>query len=223
MSKKTVIITIVAVVFIAASMGYTKNASAQTDLTHKSIFAHLPGVFGEVTGINGNIITITNKKGVSYVIDASSAKIMRDRNTNISLSDVKIGDSLVIMGTVSGTSVSASTIFDGIPKFLSAKNGGLRNMRGVAGSVTSISGTNITVEGKNGTHYIVDVSGAEILKIAGKTRTATSVLDLAVGDTVLVKGTVTDTTVVAKKVLDGKLPIRPFRHARGFNGNFGKK
>ncbi len=219
MSKKTAIITIVAVVFIAASMGYVRNASAQGNM-HKGMFVHMPGVFGEVTEIDRNIITITNKKGESFSVDASIAKIMRDNNTNITLADVKIGDPLMVMGAVSGTTVSASTIFDGPARFLSVKN---RELRAVSGRVTSVSGTNVTVTGKNGTNYIVDVSNAEIVKVSGKTRAATSVLDLAVGDTVMVRGAVTDTTVVAKKVVDGKISEKPFRHMHGFSGNFGKK
>ncbi len=228
MSKKTAIITVVAVVLIATSMVYTKNVSAQSNTTsyfgkmnmHRGLLDHMPGVFGEVTNINGNIITITNKKGISYDIDASTAKIMKDRDTDITLAEVKIGDSLMVLGTVSGNSVTANTIFDGLKKFDGTN---VRNLRGIAGKVSSVSGTNITVTGKNGTNYIVDATNADVIKIAGKTKTTTSILDLTVGDTVLIKGTVTDTNVVATKVIDGEFSKRPMRFPHGWSGNFGKK
>jgi len=56
-------------------------------------------------------MTITNSSKITYTIDAANVKIIQGKNT-ISLSDVKIGDSVVVQGTVNGTSIVASTIID---------------------------------------------------------------------------------------------------------------
>lgn len=70
-----------------------------------------PIVAGTISAISGSTITITNSSNITYIIDATSAKILQGKNT-ILLSGVKIGDSIIVQGTVSGTSVIASTIID---------------------------------------------------------------------------------------------------------------
>jgi len=70
-----------------------------------------PVVAGVVGAISGSTLTITNKSNVSYTIDASSAKIWKGQNA-ISLTDLKVGDSVMVQGTVNGTAITASTVID---------------------------------------------------------------------------------------------------------------
>jgi len=74
---------------------------------------HRPGVTGTVSAVNGNTVTITNSDGISYTVDASSAKITKMET--LSVSDIQVGDTVGVEGTVSGTSVSATNIMDGVP------------------------------------------------------------------------------------------------------------
>ncbi len=76
---------------------------------------------GKVTAINGNTITVNSKNNTMYTIDATTAQVVKNRNTIITLSDVKIGDTIMAKGTVDGTTVTASSIFDG--KVASYKGG----------------------------------------------------------------------------------------------------
>lgn len=71
------------------------------------------GAIGTVTAINGSTITLTNKGGKVYTVDASAAKIGKIQT--IQLGDIKVGDTLGVRGSMSGTSISAKEIMDGIP------------------------------------------------------------------------------------------------------------
>ena len=70
-----------------------------------------PIVAGSVTVVTGSTITITNKSNATFTIDATNAKFLQGKNT-IALSNIAVGDSLVIQGTINGSSVSATTIMD---------------------------------------------------------------------------------------------------------------
>jgi hypothetical protein len=70
-----------------------------------------PVVAGTITVISGNTITVTNASNVTYTIDATSAKIVKNGTTTV-ISGLATGDSLVIQGTVNGNSVTASSIID---------------------------------------------------------------------------------------------------------------
>ena len=71
-----------------------------------------PVVAGNVTVINGNTITITNKSNVTYTVDASGAKFVVSGTTSPTISNIAVGDSLTIQGTVNGNSVTASSVID---------------------------------------------------------------------------------------------------------------
>ncbi len=70
-----------------------------------------PVVAGSVTSITGSTIVITNKSGVTYTIDATNAKFT-DGPKASTLSDVKVGDAVVVQGTINGNAVVASSVMD---------------------------------------------------------------------------------------------------------------
>ncbi len=72
------------------------------------------GVEGTVSAVSGNTVTVTAKDGTSYTIDASSAKV--SKVVDLQVSDIKVGDTIGAQGTVSGTSVTATHIMDGVPR-----------------------------------------------------------------------------------------------------------
>lgn len=94
-----------------------------------------------------------------------------------------------------------STTSDGKPPMLS----------GIAGKVTAVNGSSLTVVGRDAfksatTTYTVDASNAKVMKDGVQNAT---VANVAVGDTILVSGPISDTTVTAKIILDGKLANHP--------------
>ncbi len=97
-----------------------------------------PSAIGTVSAINGNIITLTGrnfaaKSNTTYTVDASSATITKltvpptkgskPASTAITISQIKVGDTLIVHGTVSGTNIQATTIRDRqIPANANGKN-----------------------------------------------------------------------------------------------------
>ena len=188
-----------------------------------------PAANGTVSAVNGNTITLTSKNGTTYSVDATNAKILkasgqtttgtsttRPTPTTITVANIQVGDTLAVQGTVSGTSVTATSIFDG--KFAGRGTGskGTHVAQGphVAGTVTAITGNAITVNDAHGAKgstapvtYSVDATNAKITKSAGKgaTPTTISVSDIQVGDMIMVRGTVSGTSVTATSIMDGIL------------------
>ena len=70
-----------------------------------------PVVGGNITAISGTTLTVTNASNVTYTVDASNATVVKG-NVTSSIANVVNGDSVVVQGTVNGTSVTASSIID---------------------------------------------------------------------------------------------------------------
>ncbi len=71
------------------------------------------GVFGQVTAINGTSITINDtRNSTTYTVDASNATVAKNGAAG-SISDIAVGDTIVVQGTMSGDSVTATSIMDG--------------------------------------------------------------------------------------------------------------
>ena len=144
---------------------------------------------GTVTAINGNTLTVTTimrskqptpesagtpiaqNVGLAtttvYVVDASGAKIYKgSATTTVPISSVAIGDRVMVQGTVSGSSIVATVIRDGVigMRGRAFGNGTSTNpsaspiIQGngepvIGGTVTSISGNTITVTNKSNVTY----------------------------------------------------------------------
>jgi len=191
-----------------------------------------PGVSGTVSAINGTTLTVaamgrpTPEKtaatavtapttmGTVYTVDASSAKIYKgSATTTVSISSIAVGDKVMVQGTVSGTNVVATVIRDGIGGAMGGKGFGGRGTSStpsttpviqgngepiVGGSITAISGASLTVTNASNVTYTIDATNAKIVK-SGATSTISAV---AIGDTVIVQGTVNGTSVTASSVID---------------------
>lgn len=189
-------------------------------------------VHGTVTGISGNIITVNGAVGTTtalstYTIDATNAKIMKGTTTtSVTIASVTTGDTLTVSGTVTGTNVAATLIYDGqVPQGM--MNGGfgknatttrgeleggtighpMHAASGIMGTVSAISGNSLTVLGHSvavGTSaastFTVDATNAKILKSGS---TSATVASIAVGDRVMVQGTVSGASVTAQNIIDG--------------------
>jgi hypothetical protein len=54
---------------------------------------------------------VTNKSNVTYTVDATSATVEKG-NAVSSISNVAVGDNVVVQGTVNGNAVTASSVID---------------------------------------------------------------------------------------------------------------
>jgi len=204
----------------------TSTAAQTTSGQHKG-GVRKPGVMGTVSAVNGNSITVTSKKftkgatgttptatTVTYTVDATNATVTKSGAAS-TVSAIAVGDTIMVQGTVSGTSVTATAIRDGVMTRTPGTFGatGAHTKNGVMGTVSAISGNSITVTSKARPNrgssatatvatpvtYTVDASSATVTKSG----TASSVSAVAVGDTIMVRGTVSGTNVTAKTIMDG--------------------
>ncbi|MEK7530800.1 MAG: hypothetical protein AAB573_02935 [Patescibacteria group bacterium] len=74
---------------------------------------HGPKVMGEVTAVTGTTLTIKNPDGTIYTVDATDTTV--SKVVTITAVDIAVGDTVGVQGTVTGTSVVAKHIMDGIP------------------------------------------------------------------------------------------------------------
>jgi len=186
-----------------------------------------PGVFGTVSAINGNILTVASKQFpnktattttatvTTYTVDATNAKIMKN-NIAGTISSIVVGDTIMAQGTLTGTNLVATNIRDGV---MTRGNGDLGKMpvknakdslpptvtgNGepvIAGAITVINGSSLTVTNKSNVTYTVDVTSAKIMQGSN----TVTVSNLTVGDSIIAQGTVNGNAVVASTIIDQKV------------------
>ena len=179
----------------------------------------VPGVFGTVSSISGTTLTVTSKgfgqnaAQTAYTVDASNATVTKNGSAS-TLSNVSVGDTVMVQGTVSGTNVTATSIRDGMMGRMGKMSGGQKPNMGIAshtpaiqgngqpvvgGNVTAVSGNSLTVTNKSNVTYTVDATNATISKTGVASATISNV---AVGDSVVIQGTVNGTSIIAASVID---------------------
>ena len=191
----------------------TALAAAPSGSMHMGMWGggKMPGVFGTVSAINGDTITLSSKgfgknaTPTTYSVDATNAVVVKDGATS-TLASVSVGDMVMAAGTVSGSSVTATTIRDGMMMGRGGMGGANpktpvitgNGQPVVGGTVTAINGSTLTITNKSNVTYTVDASSATI-EMSGASSTLASV---GVGDMVVVQGTVNGTSVTASSVID---------------------
>jgi len=187
-----------------------------------------PGVRGTVTAISGDTITVsaktfaqgsTTSTATTYTVNASGATVTK-ANAASSVSAIAVGDTISVQGTVSGTNVTATKIQDGVMA-MPGSNGGASVPTGngqpiIGGTVTAVSGDTVTITNKSNTSYTIDVTNATVTKNG----TASSVSNVAVGDSVLAQGTVNGTSVTAVSLTDSA-SASGSTQSKGFFGMIG--
>lgn len=156
----------------------------------KNVLARGQVTTGTVTAINGTTLTLSGQHKnatttTSYAVNASAATFPFG-----ALSNVQVGDKLFVVGTVSGTSITARLILD-------------QSFHGrilFSGAVTAENGLTFTLNSKNNVTYTVNASQATTTKKMNTTGTAYNADSVAVGDQVIVTGTLSGSTVNATTV-----------------------
>ena len=174
------------------------------------------GITGTVTAISGNTLTVMGRtfdKGVnalSYTVNASGAIVYKDM-ASVSLSAIAVSDMVFVEGTVNGTTVTATTIYDGVRKGMGRMNHDEKNKNtastmpmaihfDLVGTVTAgVNETSFSMKTFNGTMHTVNAPNATVHK-NGASSTLTNVL---LNDIVRIKGTVSGTTINATEIYDG--------------------
>ena len=180
-----------------------------------------PGVFGTVSAVSGNTITVSGKQSfgatattTTYIVDATNAKVMKN-NTASTVSAIATGDTIMAQGTLKGTNLVATMIRDGVMTRGTKNPNGTtpapRNQTSpitgngqpvVAGTVSMINGSTLTITNKSNVTYTIDATNAKIVQ-GQNTITVSSV---AVGDMIIAQGTINGSNVTASSVIDQNKP-----------------
>jgi len=183
-----------------------------------------PVVFGTVSAVSGDIITVNGRQGfganattAAFTVDVTNAKVVKDNATS-TVSSIAVGDTVVVQGTVSGKNVTATMIRDGKIGGQNGRgpNGGMNPLgRGatstpiegngqpvLAGTVSAITGSTLSITNKSNVSYTIDASSAKITE----GQDTVSLSSVNVGDSIIVQGTVNGTSVVASTIIDQTKP-----------------
>lgn len=157
---------------------------------------------GTVTAVSGTTITITAMRPdgttPTLTVDASNSTVLY-RGTQSSVSSIKVGDKIIVNGTLSGTTITATAISAGI----TLPGAVLHDIHpGTVGKVTAVSGTTLTITSqpdprtKTTKTFTVDATAATVMKSSG----TGTIADITVGSVVLVEGTVSGSTITATMI-----------------------
>jgi hypothetical protein len=187
-----------------------------------------PGVFGTVSAVSGNTITVSGEQGFSpnavattFTVDATNAKIVKNSVVGLStISNIAVGDFIMAQGTLTGNNLVATMIRDGQPG-IGNRGGGNNSKNGnqsgkispvslitgngqpvVAGNVSAVNGSTLTITNKSNVSYTVDVTNAKIVQ--GQNTILVS--NVVVGDSVIVQGAVNGNDIVASSIIDQARP-----------------
>lgn len=118
---------------------------------------------GIVTAVSATGFTVQTPHASTYTVNTANAKIVRLPNTTIALSDVAVNDRVSITGTLSGSTINASVVFDLKPNVKPAVG---------KGTITAVNGSTLTVQTKNNTSVTVNTdANTQVVKKDGTTGT----------------------------------------------------
>ncbi len=192
-----------------ALAGYATLASAQSEGagSGKAMLGQMgkrgPHVHGDVTAVNGTMITVADERsGTTFSVDASSAIFKKMSEgaapTTVTIAEIAVGDEISARGTISGTTLTATHVMEGESMGMGRGmgKGQGRHGDGVMGTVSSVNGSVITLQGRDGQTYTVNAGNTSVQKMV-----AGSLTDVQVGDMIGVHGTKDGTTVTATEIM----------------------
>jgi len=176
-----------------------------------------PAASGKVATIGTDTFTLTGFSGATTTVDVSSSTTYTDPGvTSATFADLKTGDLVAVVGTLSSGTVTATAVYlvgpgafgghrgpGGPGGFAGAgRAGGAVGRPTASGKVTSVGTDSFTITGPKSSVLTVDVSGSTTYSDPGVTSPSFS--NVKVGEQVAVVGTKTSDTVAATKVLIGR-------------------
>jgi hypothetical protein len=143
-----------------------------------------------VTGVseNENTITATGRRSQAVTVQVSATTTYTQAGASASLADIHPGSIIAVRGSIAGTSattITATRVAILLPR--------------VAGVVTNVSGTTLTLTGFNGASHTVSVTGQTRYQKAGA---SAALSDVTTGTAIVAEGTLDSSgTLTAVRVL----------------------
>jgi preprotein translocase subunit YajC len=170
-------------------LAQTRNADGTYTITAIAIV--LPRVAGTVTAVDTDSITITLRDGTKQTIRTNGSTTYHLDEAVGKRADVTVGAAIVATGEKAADgSLTASSVWVRLPR--------------LAGTVTAISGSTITLSRKDGTTITIHVAAGTTIRVAGVDNAKLS--DISTGMVVAVEGTQrADGSIDARAIGAGKL------------------
>jgi hypothetical protein len=180
------------------------------------------GAVGTVSAINGTSITLAGKNGTTYTVDVTNAKITKAKSV-IQPSGIAVGDTLFVGGTLSGTSITAKVVMDGVLEGSGAHHAAGQRGNFSIGTVSAINGSSFTISIKGRQHatttpavaasFTVNTTSSTTFKEGGQ---ASSLSSLTIGQYVAITGT---KDAAAETIDASKVNILTVTSTRAFGRN----
>jgi hypothetical protein len=186
---------------VGDAIRFRQTRNSDGTFTINSIDVVVPQVAGTVSAVTADGFTIKDRDGVSWTVTVAGSTVFRTGAGTGSKSDVKEGVNVVVAGSQSGNTISATTVFVRLPT--------------VVGKVTARTDSTLTVQTPGGTTMTIHVSGSTMYRVAGKDNAGLS--DITVGSTIVAQGTQrADGSLDASAIASGnvrRFPVKPNRAA----------
>lgn len=184
-------------------------------------FARRGGTAGTITAINGSTITLASNRGGTVTVDTSSSTTVT-KSTAGTVGNVAQGDNVVVIGTTTGSGITAFSISDSGSSPVPAGRRGATLGAGAArlgvaeGTVTGIKGGTLTVKEPDGTTASVTTTSTTTVTL----QQPSSVSALTTNERIRVTGsTNSDGSIAATTIVEGTAGLGG--RAGGFGGFFG--
>ncbi len=159
------------------------------------------GTIGEVTAVATDTITIKTSTSEVFTVTTADAAIRRaDKKTTTA---PVVGETVYVIGIKNSSSIVASLIIVGKSES-EVKPTTEEKRQGYFGAITAKDDTSLTVLSANNVSYTVTL--ATDVEIWINKDKQTSLSGLVVGDNVMIQGTLSGTTISAKKIVALHLP-----------------
>jgi len=236
-NRNIIIVLLLVSSFAAVTIPAFADTNSRSNQAPRSNMARIgsqrpnPGILGTVSSINGNVLTINSKLAnifgkkratttpqitpitKIYTVDTSNAIILKN-NAISSVSNIAIGDTVVVQGTITGTSITATTVRD---RIMMGGRGNINKPQTnaktpqfqgngqpiIAGKIATINSSTVTVTNSSNITYSVDATNAKI----SQGPNTVLISNLNIGDNVVVQGTVNGTSIIASSIIDQVRPV----------------
>ncbi len=156
------------------SPGWGSNANGTGTQAVTLVEINQPHVLGKVVSMSGSQLVVTQQDGLNVAVNTSTSTTYGEAGQSVPATDVGVGTVVSVTGTVSSNhdQIDATTIEIVLPT--------------MAGRVTDVSGTTITITGFDGTVETVTTDSTTVFRNQSGTTTIASV---AKGDLFQASGT----------------------------------
>ncbi len=159
---------------VFGSPGWASNASDGGTQAVTLVEIVQPRVLGKVVSMSGFQLVVSQQDGLNVAVNTSTSTTYAEAGQSVPATDVGVGTVVSVTGTVSSDhdQIDATTIEIVLPT--------------VAGRVTGVSGTTITITGFDGTVETVTTDSATVFRNQSG---ATTIASVAKGDLLQASGT----------------------------------